>query len=113
MIVESALQCLLPSWWELQVSLFAAAFVISAYFFFTAPADDPPDAILGLPDDKDKVSSRATEFLTLMVELRGGRLRGGKPPAEVAGGTDWGTIVGLGGVSTGVGSDQVHMRQKW
>ncbi|GAA0160737.1 hypothetical protein LIER_17225 [Lithospermum erythrorhizon] len=74
MIVESALECLLPSWWELQVSLFAAAFVISAYFFFTAPADDPPHAILGLPDDKDKIGylkgdAQGTSAYLIKMEL--------------------------------------------
>ncbi|KAI3523686.1 hypothetical protein L1887_02008 [Cichorium endivia] len=65
MITETPIDCLLPSWWELQVTVAAAFFVIAAYWFFTyvghtgasdrSLLDDPasvsPDAI----PDKDKM----------------------------------------------------------
>lgn len=35
MIIETVIDSLVPSWWEVQVSLAAAAFVVAAYWFFT------------------------------------------------------------------------------
>lgn len=40
MIPETALlECLVPSWWEVQVTVAAAAFVIFAYWFFSLDGD--------------------------------------------------------------------------
>ncbi|CAI9263073.1 unnamed protein product [Lactuca saligna] len=59
MITETPIDCFLPSWWELQVTVAAAFFVIAAYWFFTyvGAADrsllDKPASVS--PDDKDKM----------------------------------------------------------
>ncbi|KAJ9558718.1 hypothetical protein OSB04_013332 [Centaurea solstitialis] len=39
MITESPLDCLLPSWWEVQVTVAAAFFFIAAYWFFAYDGD--------------------------------------------------------------------------
>ncbi|KAG6395469.1 hypothetical protein SASPL_146114 [Salvia splendens] len=43
MVVETAMEFLLPSWWEVQVTVAAAAFVVVAYWFFSAGADGGDD----------------------------------------------------------------------
>ncbi|KAL1535391.1 BAG-associated GRAM protein 1 [Salvia divinorum] len=43
MVVETAMEFLLPSWWEVQVTVAAAAFVLVAYWFFSAGADGGGD----------------------------------------------------------------------
>ncbi|KAG8369407.1 hypothetical protein BUALT_Bualt14G0007900 [Buddleja alternifolia] len=59
-VVESAMEFLVPSWWEVQVTLAAAAFVVVAYWFFTLGGDDRTfgDGSGGgvdMMDDKDKM----------------------------------------------------------
>ncbi|XP_011091545.1 BAG-associated GRAM protein 1 isoform X1 [Sesamum indicum] len=39
MVVDTAMEFLLPSWWEVQVTLAAAVFVLVAYWFFTLGGD--------------------------------------------------------------------------
>ncbi|KAG6393637.1 hypothetical protein SASPL_147881 [Salvia splendens] len=39
MVMETAMELLLPSWWEVQVTVAAAAFVVVAYWFFSAGAE--------------------------------------------------------------------------
>ncbi|KAL0413938.1 UNVERIFIED_CONTAM: BAG-associated GRAM protein 1 [Sesamum radiatum] len=39
MVVDTAMEFLLPSWWEVQVTLAAAVFVLVAYWFFTLGSD--------------------------------------------------------------------------
>lgn len=39
MITETAIDCLLPSWWEVQVTVAAAFFFIAAYWFFAYDGD--------------------------------------------------------------------------
>lgn len=36
MIIEAVIHSLVPTWWEVQVSVAAAAFVVAAYWFFTS-----------------------------------------------------------------------------
>ncbi|XP_016507369.1 BAG-associated GRAM protein 1-like isoform X3 [Nicotiana tabacum] len=43
MIVETVLEFLLPSWWEVQVTVFAAAFIVLSCWFFTLDGDDIVD----------------------------------------------------------------------
>lgn len=39
MITETSIDFLLPSWWEVEVSVAASVFVIAAYWFFTYDGD--------------------------------------------------------------------------
>lgn len=71
MITETPIDCFLPSWWELQVTVAAAFFVIAAYWFFSyvGAADrsllDEPASVS--PDDKDKVISILFSFLSSLL----------------------------------------------
>ncbi|KAK4489096.1 hypothetical protein RD792_004890 [Penstemon davidsonii] len=57
--VDTAIEFLLPSWWEAQVTVAAAAFVVVAYCFFIAAGDgcsgDDRTFCLGSADDADLV----------------------------------------------------------
>ena len=58
MMVDFAKKLLVPSWWEIQVSLAAAAFIICVYCFFSyqnCVADDRK--VTGDSADKQKVYS--------------------------------------------------------
>lgn len=61
MIVETALEVLVPSWWEVKVTVAATAFVIISYWFFAAGGDANAggrvavDDDSGVVDDKDKI----------------------------------------------------------
>ncbi|PIN26028.1 hypothetical protein CDL12_01225 [Handroanthus impetiginosus] len=39
MVMDTAMEFLLPSWWEVQVTLAAAAFAVAACWFFTLGGD--------------------------------------------------------------------------
>ncbi|KAL4590978.1 hypothetical protein LXL04_003926 [Taraxacum kok-saghyz] len=77
MITETPIGCLLPSWWELQVTVAAVFFVIAAYWFFNyvgvadrSLLDDP--ASVSPPDvtpDKHKVISPLFNFLSSIITL--------------------------------------------
>lgn len=64
-MIDTAFDFLLPSWWEVEVSVAAAAFVIAAYWFFAYAtgvggsggeigAENQFDNSLLSGDDKDK-----------------------------------------------------------
>ena len=65
MMIETAMEILVPSWWEVKVTVAASLFVIFAYWFFSFKTGDfavdrtqsteitSTDVI----DDKDKVNS--------------------------------------------------------
>lgn len=66
MVVETAMEFLVPSWWEVQVTVAAAAFVVVAYWFFSMGGDggrgggdrafeDGSGSGLDMVEDKDKV----------------------------------------------------------
>ncbi|KVI00339.1 C2 calcium-dependent membrane targeting [Cynara cardunculus var. scolymus] len=65
MITEAAIDCLLPSWWEVQVTVAAAFFFIVAYWFFAYDGDistgdrsliDNSSLVSGdVIDDKEKI----------------------------------------------------------
>lgn len=68
--VDTAMEFLVPSWWEVQVTAAAAAFIVVAYLFFTLGGDgcggggggggDDRAFVNGaadMIDDKDKVNS--------------------------------------------------------
>lgn len=65
MVVETAMEFLVPSWWEVQVTVAAAAFVVVAYWFFSAGGDGGHDRAFvdgagsggDAIEDKDKVIS--------------------------------------------------------
>lgn len=68
MIIETVIDSLVPSWWEVQVSLAAAAFVVAAYWFFNYVGGendlagdrsgvDNSDVAGDVNDDKQKVIS--------------------------------------------------------
>ncbi|KAK0608024.1 hypothetical protein LWI29_024289 [Acer saccharum] len=65
-MVETVTDVLLPSWWEIQVTVAASLFVIFAYWFFSYRGGDtdvenlPADAI----DDKDKMAQLKEEAQT-------------------------------------------------
>ncbi|TXG72711.1 hypothetical protein EZV62_001290 [Acer yangbiense] len=65
-MVETVTDVLLPSWWEIQVTVAASLFVIFAYWFFSYRGGDtdvenlPADAI----DDKDKMAQHKEEAQT-------------------------------------------------
>nr|GLL32998.1 BAG-associated GRAM protein 1-like isoform X4 [Ipomoea trifida] len=74
MIPETALlECLVPSWWEVQVTVAAAAFVILAYWFFFFDADanvcdriasaDCSGVAAAVLDEDDKVELLAAKNL--------------------------------------------------
>lgn len=65
-VVETAMEFLVPSWWEVQVTVAAAAFVVVAYWFFSIGGDggrggddrafvDGPGSGGDMVEDKDKV----------------------------------------------------------
>lgn len=66
MNTETAIEFLLPSWWEVQVTVAAACFVIAAYWFFTdggftgagdrSQFDNSSLASGDVVDDKEKVT---------------------------------------------------------
>lgn len=67
MVVETAMEFLVPSWWEVQVTV-AAAFVVVSYWFFSAGGDaggggddrtfvDGSGGVVDMIEDKDKVIS--------------------------------------------------------
>ncbi|XP_058182645.1 BAG-associated GRAM protein 1 isoform X2 [Rhododendron vialii] len=70
MILEAALDVLVPSLWEVQVSVAAAAFVIAAYYwFFTGDGGDDTNA-----NDKDKMGQlngdhQTTSTYTIKLQL--------------------------------------------
>lgn len=39
MVVEAVMEFLMPSWWEVQVTVVAVAFVFVAYWFFTLDSE--------------------------------------------------------------------------
>lgn len=60
MISKTAVDFLIPSLWEVQVTVAAAAFVIAAYWFFTSVAGDKVAVNISLAvdevnDDKQKI----------------------------------------------------------
>ncbi|XP_015083492.1 BAG-associated GRAM protein 1-like isoform X1 [Solanum pennellii] len=61
MIVETALEVLVPSWWEVKVTVAATAFVIISYWFFAAGGDANAGGRVAVDDDscvvddKDKI----------------------------------------------------------
>lgn len=69
MVVETAMEFLVPSWWEVQVTVAAAAFVVVAYWFFSVGGDagggggddrtfvDGSGGGVDMIEDKDKVIS--------------------------------------------------------
>ncbi|KAG5589622.1 hypothetical protein H5410_040136 [Solanum commersonii] len=69
MIVETALEVLVPSWWEVKVTVAATAFVIISYWFFAIGGDANAggrvavDDDSGVVDDKDKVELLAAKNL--------------------------------------------------
>ncbi|KAK3003230.1 hypothetical protein RJ639_020085 [Escallonia herrerae] len=79
MIVDVAFDFLLPSWWEVQVTVAATAFVIAAYCFFTYTGDadgrSPVDESgVDVIDDKDKMDqlkgdSHSNSAYLIKVEL--------------------------------------------
>ncbi|KAK2971229.1 hypothetical protein RJ640_014237 [Escallonia rubra] len=79
MIVDVAFDFLLPSWWEVQVTVAATAFVIAAYCFFTYTGDAggrlPVDESgVDVIDDKDKMGqlkgdSHTNSAYLIKVEL--------------------------------------------
>lgn len=64
-MIESAVEVLVPSWWEVKVTVAASLFVIFAYWFFSNKTDDfgldrtPGNGIASTEarDDEDKVNS--------------------------------------------------------
>lgn len=67
MVVDTAMEFLAPSWWEVQVTVAAAAFIVVAYLFFTlggvgCGGGDDRALVNGsggaadMIDDKDKVN---------------------------------------------------------
>ncbi|XP_060179213.1 BAG-associated GRAM protein 1-like isoform X2 [Lycium barbarum] len=78
MIVETALEVLVPSWWEVKITVAATAFVIISYCFFNLGGDGngggaDDDSSVGI-DDKDKMSQlkgdpQANSAYIIKVEL--------------------------------------------
>lgn len=67
-MIEDAVDFLLPSWWEVKVSVATTLFVVAAYWFFTSNSGntdddrslvDNPGAARDFLDDIDKVNSDA------------------------------------------------------
>lgn len=64
-MIETAVEFLLPSWWEVKVSVAASLFVIVAYWFFLYKTDDfsldrtssAESASTVAMDDEEKVNS--------------------------------------------------------
>lgn len=77
-MIENAVDFLLPSWWEVKVSVATTLFVVAAYWFFTSHIGkmdddrslvDNPGAARDLLDDIDKVNSGNFIFLVLFLFL--------------------------------------------
>ncbi|KAI7979115.1 BAG-associated GRAM protein 1 [Camellia lanceoleosa] len=75
-MIDTAFDFLLPSWWEVEVSVAAAAFVIAAYWFFAYAtgvggsggeigAENQFDNSLLSGDDKDKLTLRRSNVKAL------------------------------------------------
>ncbi|CAK9179363.1 unnamed protein product [Ilex paraguariensis] len=81
MIIDTALEFLVPSWWEVQVTIAASLFVIAAYWFFTydvvvdRPVNDhSEDPVTGDIIDKYKIGqlkgdSQTNSAFIIKVEL--------------------------------------------
>lgn len=78
MVVETAMEFLVPSWWEVQVTVAAAAFVVVAYLFFSAGGDgshggddrafgDGSGSGADMIEDKDKVISAINPLIFFNV----------------------------------------------
>lgn len=52
--METAIELLLPSWWEVQVTVAAAAFVVLAYWFFS---------VSGLAHDRHLADAHGSDFI--------------------------------------------------
>ncbi|KAK4349324.1 hypothetical protein RND71_032079 [Anisodus tanguticus] len=70
MIVETALEVLVPSWWEVKVTVAATAFIIISFWFFALSGGGGGDGNSGggvddsgVVDDKDKVELLAAKNL--------------------------------------------------
>ncbi|VFQ82859.1 unnamed protein product [Cuscuta campestris] len=71
------LECLLPSWWEVQVTFVAAAFLVFAYWFFTIPGFDDLRSsrdLASVAEDRDKFGQlrddyQSTSAYIIKVEL--------------------------------------------
>ncbi|KAL2485346.1 C2 domain-containing protein/GRAM domain-containing protein [Abeliophyllum distichum] len=71
-VVEMATEFAVPSWWEVQVSVAAAAFVVATYWFFTLDGDGVRirvDGNAGVIDDKDKMGQFRGDPQTLSAYL--------------------------------------------
>ncbi|KAM7481625.1 hypothetical protein LguiB_006208 [Lonicera macranthoides] len=68
-IADKALDFLVLSWWEVQVTIATAAFVIVAYWFFTFGLNNAPRN--SNIDDKDKIS--ATDLAPLILKQIGAK----------------------------------------
>lgn len=72
MILEFAKKLLVPSWWEIQVSFAAAAFIICVYCFFSCfaaidcAADDRK--VIGDSEAKGNAHDVKKEFCTYFVD---------------------------------------------
>ncbi|XP_057781368.1 BAG-associated GRAM protein 1 [Salvia miltiorrhiza] len=78
MVVETAMELLVPSWWEVQVTVAAAAFVVVAYWFFSAGGGGGDDRAFeesgaDMIEEKDKMlfkgDSQTNSAYLIKVEL--------------------------------------------
>ncbi|KAL3828459.1 hypothetical protein ACJIZ3_017261 [Penstemon smallii] len=80
-VVETVIEFLVPSWWEVQVTVTAAAFVVVSYWFYTFGGGDSGgdvrtfgDGLADAIDDKDKIGQfkgdpQANSAYLIKVEL--------------------------------------------
>lgn len=73
---EEALHFLLPTWWEVEITVAAAVFVIIAYWFFTYGNGDIDenqairDGLIGVGDMiDDKVKVNLVDFSLFVLKL--------------------------------------------
>ncbi|KAI4342821.1 hypothetical protein MLD38_027395 [Melastoma candidum] len=73
-VIESLIvQVLLPSWWEIKVSVAASLFVIAAYWFFTYGADGERESdrsLMEFSGDSVDAGGKVRERVPLAVRLR-------------------------------------------
>lgn len=69
MIVETALEVLVPSWWEVKVTVAATAFVIISYWFFAFGGDANAGGRVAVDDDSGIVDDKDKVFLDFFSEF--------------------------------------------
>lgn len=77
MMIDRALDILVPSWWEIKVTVAASVFVVFAYWFFTYRSGDAVDRALvdssptnSGDTERDKVNYNVLSFTSMVLMIK-------------------------------------------